>query len=132
MKKSIAAVDPGRDKCGVAVLSEDGEILYRRVVPTPDLITDLLAKKAEFSYTALVMGNGTTSGKANEQLTEALPGVEIAVIDEYNTTQLAKKEYWKLNPPKGWRKLLPLGLQVPPEPVDDIVAVILARRYLKL
>ena len=52
------------------------------------------------------------------------------VVDEYRTTEMAKKEYWKVNPPRGLKKLIPLGMQVPPVPVDDFVAVILARRYI--
>ena len=45
-------------------------------------------------------------------------------------TELAKKAYWKAKPPRGWRRLLPVSMQVPPVPVDDFVAVILAQRYL--
>ena len=52
------------------------------------------------------------------------------MVDEYNTTQLAKGEYWKANPPRGLKKLIPITMQVPPVPVDDYVAVILARRYI--
>ena len=54
----------------------------------------------------------------------------LEVVDEYYTTQLARKEYWQARPPKGWRRLLPVSMQVPPEPVDDFVAVLLAQRYL--
>jgi hypothetical protein len=54
----------------------------------------------------------------------------VLVRDEYRTTELAKGEYWKANPPKGWRRLIPVTMQVPPVPVDDFVAVILARRFL--
>ena len=60
-----------------------------------------------------------------------VPALEILVRDEYRTTEMAKGEYWKANPPKGWRRLLPVTMQVPPVPVDDFVAVILGRRYLK-
>ena len=37
--------------------------------------------------------------------------------------KLAKGEYWKANPPNGWRRLIPVTMQVPPVPVDDFVAV---------
>lgn len=130
MQKKIVAVDPGRDKCGVAVLSSDGEICYREVVPTDDLIQRLNEKKREYAFDKLIIGDGTTSKKARSRIAEELCGVEIIEVDEYNTTQLAKKEYWELEPPKGWRKLLPLSIQTPPVPVDDVVAVILGRRYL--
>jgi hypothetical protein len=54
----------------------------------------------------------------------------LKVVDEYRTTEEAKKLYWQVNPPKGWRRFLPVTMQVPPEPVDDLVAVILARREI--
>ena len=35
---NIIAVDPGRDKCGVAVLDPSGTVLYQKVVKTDDLM----------------------------------------------------------------------------------------------
>lgn len=131
MNKNIAAVDPGKDKCGVAVLDMSGGIIYREVVMTDDLINILQSKKDLYHYDKLIIGNGTTSGRAGEKIKNVLSDVEVIVVDEYNTTQLAKQEYWNLCPPKGWRRFFPLGMQVPPVPVDDIVAVILGRRYLE-
>ena len=127
---SIAALDPGRDKCGFAVLDEDGKVLSQRVIETQNLIAEITTAKATYGFSRLVMGNGTTSKEAQQRLGE-VPALEILVRDEYRTTEMAKGEYWKANPPKGWRRLLPVTMQVPPVPVDDFVAVILGRRYLK-
>ncbi|BAL84290.1 hypothetical protein SELR_25820 [Selenomonas ruminantium subsp. lactilytica TAM6421] len=127
---NIAALDPGRDKCGFAVLDMDGEILCQRVIETKNLINEVTAAKAEYGFSRLLMGNGTTSKIAHKRLDE-VPDLEIIVRDEYRTTELARGEYWKAHPPKGWRRLLPVTMQVPPVPVDDFVAVILARRFLK-
>jgi len=33
----IMAVDPGRDKCGMAVIDGQGEVLWRQVIETRDL-----------------------------------------------------------------------------------------------
>jgi hypothetical protein len=94
------------------------------------LITEVSAAKAEYGFSRLVMGNGTTSKTAHKRL-DAVPDLELIVRDEYRTTEMARGEYWKAHPPKGWRRLLPVTMQVPPVPVDDFVAVILARRFLK-
>ena len=126
----IMAVDPGRDKCGLAVLSGTGEIIWRQVVETARLPEIASSKFEEHKPQLLVLGNGTTSKEAQARLEERLPGLVIKVVDEYRTTEEAKQLYWQVNPPQGWRRLLPLGMQVPPEPVDDLVAVILARREL--
>jgi RNase H-fold protein (predicted Holliday junction resolvase) len=127
---TIAALDPGRDKCGFAVLSDSGEILCQRVMATDNLMTEVNAAKADYGFSRLLIGNGTTSKEAQGKLAQ-LSALEVIVRDEYRTTELAKKEYWKANPPKGWRRLIPVTMQVPPVPVDDFVAVILARRYLQ-
>ena len=128
---TIAALDPGRDKCGLAVLDDTGKVCLQRVIETTALEQAVQAACHQYHFSQLVEGNGTTSKAARERLQKALPGVEILVVDEYRTTELAKREYWKANPPAGWRRLLPVTMQVPPVPVDDFVAVILARRYLQ-
>lgn len=127
---NIAALDPGRDKCGFAVLGQDGKVLFQRVIATANLITEITTAKAAYGFSRLIMGNGTTSKEARSRLAE-VPELEILIRDEYRTTEMAKGEYWKAHPPKGWRRLLPVTMQVPPVPVDDFVAVILGRRYLK-
>ncbi len=127
---SLAALDPGRDKCGLAVLSGDGEILFQKVIETNLLEQELRQMNERYTPRMLVLGNGTTSRQAEERIHAALPELLVKVVDEYRTTELAKGEYWKANPPKGWRRLLPVTMQVPPVPVDDFVAVILARRNL--
>lgn len=128
---NIAALDPGRDKCGLAVLDETGKVLIRQVIETARLEQMVAEWHKAYGFFCLVEGNGTTSGQARSRLKQALPSLDIRVVDEYRTTEMARGEYWKVNPPTGWRRLLPPSLQVPPEPVDDLVAVILGRRYLK-
>lgn len=130
IESNIAALDPGRDKCGLAVLATDGSILYRDVVSTSSLMEELRNRQKEFLFDRLIIGDGTTSRNMQNKIHQQMPEVKICEVDEYNTTQLAKKEYWRLSPPTGWRKFLPLSLQEPPVPVDDVVAVILGRRYL--
>ena len=127
----VVAVDPGREKCGVAVVAEDGRVLDQEVVATVWLADEIAARAHKFAPEAIVLGNGTTSRSAEETLRTALPDVPIEIVDEYRTTDDAKIAYWKANPPKGWRRFIPTTMQVPPDPVDDYVAVILAQRYLR-
>lgn len=131
MEKAIAAIDPGRDKCGLAVLSETGAILLQRVISTADLEKEITSAVERYAPKVLLLGNGTTSSQAEERIRMSAPELAVEVVDEYKTTEQARKEYWKANPPKGLRRLLPVSMQVPPVPVDDFVAVILARRYLE-
>ena len=47
---SIAALDPGRDKCGFAVLDEDGKVLSQRVIETQNLIAEITTAKAKYGF----------------------------------------------------------------------------------
>lgn len=123
-------IDPGRDKCGVAVLNASGEIKFQRVVATDELDSAIKSLAAEFGIAAVILGDGTTHKSAAEKISAA--GLKYQLVDEKHTTEEARREYWKKNPPRGWRKLLPTSMQVPPEPVDAIVAEILVRRFLGL
>ena len=128
----ILAVDPGRDKCGAAALAGDGTVLWQDVVATADLEEALRRAAETFSPARLVIGNGTTSGNAEQRIRAVLPDLPMKVVDEYRTTEMARARYWQAHPPQGWRRLLPVTMQAPPVPVDDFVAVILARRELGL
>ena len=60
-----------------------------------------------------------------------MPGFPLYLVDEKYSTEEAKTLYWKLFPPRGWRSLIPLGLQTPPEPLDGYAAVVQVRRFLE-
>ena len=123
-------IDPGKDKCGVAILTSAGEIKFQRVVATEELDTVLKTLAAEFEIDKVILGDGTTHKAAAQKVSAA--GLNFQLVDEKHTTEEARCEYWKKNPPRGWRKLLPTSMQVPPEPVDAIVAEILVKRFLEL
>lgn len=127
---NVAALDPGRDKCGLALLSGEGGILLQKVIATEALEREVEDAIARYGAGVILLGNGTTSGAAETRIRRALPDLPLLVVDEYRTTEQARKEYWKAHPPKGLWRLLPTGMRVPDVPVDDFVAVILARRYL--
>jgi hypothetical protein len=63
---------------------------------------------------------------------EIIRGLPVAVClaEEAETTLVARRRYFRDHPPRGWRRLLPLSLQVPPEPYDDYAAAIIGERYL--
>ena len=122
-------IDPGRDKCGLAVLNSAGEIKFQRVIPTEELDSVIKSLAAEFAIEKVILGDGTTHKAAAQKIEAA--GLTFQLVDEKHTTEEARREYWKKNPPRGWRRVLPTSMQVPPEPVDAIVAEILVKRFLR-
>ncbi len=128
----IIGFDPGRDKCGVAVKNNQGEILYHQVIDSQKAIEVLQKLCQKYHPECLVIGNQTTSKKWLSQIEENLsPSLPINLIDERNSTVEARERYWEMYPPKGLQKLIPQGLRVPPRPVDDIVAILLIERFRK-
>ena len=127
----ILAIDPGRDKCGVVVMNESGEIKFQKVIETINFSTTILELEKNFDLRIVILGNGTTSKELKLTL-EKIISIPIKVVDEKHTTEEARKLYWIKNPPQGWRKFLPTTMQVPPMPVDDLVAEILAKRFLSI
>ncbi len=128
---AILGFDPGRDKCGVAVIGLDRQLHYHEVVPAAEAIAKLVKLLQKFPISLLVMGDQTTSKQWKKQLQEELPEqINIVLVDERNSTLEARDRYWEMYPPKGLTKLLPPGMRQPPRPIDDIVAILLIERYL--
>lgn len=126
--KVYLGIDPGRDKTGLALVTAGGKILETWVIPTAKA-EELLPKKADRAQ-SLVLGDGTTSRKMQVLLARLLPGKSCSVVDERHSTEEARVLYWQMNPPQGWRRLVPLGLLVPPVPLDGYAAAVLAQRFI--
>lgn len=127
--ETVIAIDPGRDKCGVAILDKDG-VLQQEVIDSDTLTDWVMRMKQAHPQAVVIMGNGTTSRTHYERLCRTCH-VNPLIVEEYKTTEMARRRYWQDNPPRGLRRLVPTSMQVPPVPVDGYVAVILAERYLK-
>lgn len=127
---TVLAVDPGRQKCGLAVV-RGGAVLLRRVVPTEFITEAVRAAVADAPPQAVLVGDSTNARAVREAVAAALPpGLAVQSVPERFTTQRARERFLRENPAPGWRRLLPIGLRTPDRPVDDYAAVILAEDYL--
>ncbi|MFO7030266.1 resolvase [Limnospira fusiformis CCALA 023] len=126
----ILGFDPGRDKCGVAVVGDNQQVYYHQVVAANDAIATVKSLCSQFSVQLVVMGNQTTSRTWKQQMRAVLPeSIQIVEVDERYSSLQARDRYWEMYPPQGLSRLLPQGMRVPPRPIDDIVAIILVERY---
>lgn len=130
-KKTIFGFDPGRDKCGVAVMAKDGKLCYHEVVVAQEVIARIESLIQKFAVKLVVMGDQTTAkswqNKIESILSQSIP---IVMVDERNSSLEARERYWQMYPPQGLIRLIPQGMRLPPRPVDDIVAILLIERYL--
>ncbi len=129
----ILAIDPGRKKCGLAVVDVEGAPLFLQTVLTEEFSAIVKKLLAEFDFSHIILGNGTAADDYLKELANVLPennSLAVEKVDERNTTLLARGLYWQVNPPRGWRRLLPQALLPLPEAVDAYAALALARRWL--
>jgi RNase H-fold protein (predicted Holliday junction resolvase) len=129
--QNILGLDPGRDKCGLAVIDSKKQLVYHQVVETIEAIAIIQQLCRQFTVDLIVMGDGTTSSNWREKIrTSGIQELPIITVDETNSTIEARDRYWLMYPPTGLQRLIPQGLRIPPRPVDDIVAILLIERYL--
>ena len=129
----ILAIDPGSDKVGYAILNYDlshGEmgIVYLSEVHR---IFKKFCEAAEEKPQALVIGNGTAAQAVCKLYNSLELEVPVRFAEEKNTTYKARARYFSENPPTGFWKLVPLGLQMPPRPIDDYAALLIGEKYLQ-
>ncbi|MEG4505246.1 pre-16S rRNA-processing nuclease YqgF [Microcoleus sp. F6_B4] len=127
----ILGFDPGKDKCGIAVMGRDQKVCYHQVVQSESAISTIQSLCEQFSIESLVLGDQTTSKSWKQKLTQSLsPALKIVQVDERYSSLEARERYWQMYPPTGLSRLIPEGMRTPPRPVDDIVAIVLIERYL--
>lgn len=129
----VLAVDPGRDKTGIAILTKTAQLVMMDIVSTDSVPCELQSLLAMYpTVSVLVCGNGTNHkavGSIVKEVAEELEKV-FAFVNEKYTTEEARRRYFEVHPPIGWRKLMPRGMLYPSVPVDDITAWIIGERWL--
>lgn len=130
----VVAIDPGSNKCGIAVVDLQGIVLQLLLVGRHELasavakiIQDLTAKGYQ---TTIVMGNGTQHKKVSQELQAiVLDKSAVQMVEEYGSTLEARELYWKYNNPTWWQRLLPPSWRNTP-PLDAYAALVIAKRYI--
>jgi RNase H-fold protein (predicted Holliday junction resolvase) len=124
----VAALDPGSAKCGLVLSDGARQRIVQALVVAPAEAERLLELwRQEPGLAAVVIGDGTGSGRWRERLAGRLP---VVWQRERGSTLAARERYWQLFPPRSWRRWLPKGLRQPPRAWDDVVAQLLLERWL--
>jgi len=126
----LMGIDPGRHKCGIAILTKEGQEVFKDIVETTNLSKRIEEFLNEYSIENVIVGNGTYADKVFNILDLLMDKKMIKFIEEENTTYLAEQKYLKENPPLGLQFLNKIIKFKPQKPLDDYVAVLLVKKYL--
>ncbi len=119
---AVLGVDPGR-RIGLAWVAGDGRLLRIAVVDAGEL------ERLEVpAGAAIALGDGTGSRLVRARL--AARGHRVDLVDERATSEEGRLLYWREQPARGWRRLVPVGLRPPPEGLDGYAAYAIALRWL--
>jgi len=143
----LTGIDPGREKFGWAMVENDGKLLLSGITPCEDFnpwleavaagitggFADWVRERYFFephlpSCEKILLGSGTGMKEMAENLKER--GAVFETVPEAYSTLRARKLYWRLYPPCGLVRVVPLSFRVPPRPVDDLAAWQLVLDYL--
>ena len=130
MDEIVLAVDPGRDKAGMAVVSNAHGTLYRCVVSADDCASRGRELAAAHGVHRIVVGDRTGSREVVRALALS-SGLDVITVDEHRSSMEGRQRYLRDHRGKGLSRFVPIGLRTPPEPFDDYVAEILAARYFE-
>lgn len=124
----VLAVDPGSQKCGLAVVDQQGTVFEKMIIPTMELSKTVSVIMDNFQISQFVVGDRTNSKEICNMLKPF--DLSIEMIDEYNSSLEGRKRYLK-DHCRGLMRFVPIGLRFPDKAFDDYVAVILAERFFK-
>ena len=109
----------------------------RTIIPSAEIESRVKALLQQYKIKEIVLGNGTTSSNLKNKLENVIrdsskSSINIELVEEDYSTLEAEKRYHQENPPSGLKKILNIFLDWKPDkPLDDLVAVILAERYIQ-
>ncbi|MGL5511866.1 MAG: pre-16S rRNA-processing nuclease YqgF, partial [Sporomusa sp.] len=96
----VLAIDPGREKCGLAVVHKEQGVICKAVINTTDLAAAANQLVAAHRLTTVVIGDGTTSRTAQTTLATITVNdkpLTIIPVNEYRSTDEARTLYWRDN-----------------------------------
>lgn len=124
----VLGLDPGTDKCGLALVDAQDQVCYRAVIAVDQLAEKLRELCCQYPVERIALGDKTGAATVRRIVQAALPEVPLSFVSEHGSTEEARNLYWEYHPPRGWRRLVPRAWLVPPGLLDAYAAEIIARR----
>jgi RNase H-fold protein (predicted Holliday junction resolvase) len=126
----LLGIDPGTRKCGFAVIDGLGTRPLELGIAPLDAFAERLATiTSRFAIDRVAIGEGTNAAMIVTMVRTT--GLPYALVDERETSLLARARFFDDHPPRGWRRFVPRGMLLPDRPIDDYAALLIAERYLR-
>jgi RNase H-fold protein (predicted Holliday junction resolvase) len=119
----VLGIDPGTRKCGLAVVERLGAApLHLGIAPLPAFAEHLATLTRTYPIDRVAIGCGTNAAVIVDAVRAT--GLPYDLVDERETTLLARTRFFDDHPPRG--------MLLPDRPIDDYAALLIAERYLRL
>ena len=126
------AVDPGQDKCGIALMDESGIVYEKSVVPVNNLALEIQRiLEIEPQIYIIALGDGTGYKEIQKNLRERCPGLRVVVVEESGSTLRARRLFLRDRRVKWHKRFFPFSLFFPVSPVDEYAAVVIGEKYIE-
>jgi RNase H-fold protein (predicted Holliday junction resolvase) len=99
MRKIILAIDPGKKKCGIALVDYNLRYIEGEVTINEELIDRIKYYIGKYHPDALIVGSGTNSESIITIIKNNFPEFLIIPVKEKDTTWLARKYFFQYHPP---------------------------------
>jgi RNase H-fold protein (predicted Holliday junction resolvase) len=127
---TVLGLDPGTRKCGYAVVTAvDAPPLALGIIAIETLAERLREVVAATPVALAAIGRGTNATVVADVVRSL--GVAVELVDERETSLLARARFFRDHPPRGWRRIVPRGMLLPDRPIDDYAALLIAERFLR-
>ena len=127
----LLSIDPGKNKCGLALAEISEKKVYKAIVIESKLLKDYVRNlNTVEDISKIIIGNGTTSREIKKELDFFKK--EIITFEEKNSTFRAKARYFELFPISGLKSLLPREIFILNKNLDAISALIILEDYCKM
>jgi len=124
----LMAIDPGKCKCGLALVDLHQKKVNQAVVIKTEFLPNYVKNLNSFEkISKFLIGNGTTCRQNVEKL-DFLKN-DLIIVEEKNTTFRAKKRYFELFPTRGLKNFLPKEIFIMNKNLDAVSALIILEDY---
>jgi len=126
------AIDPGKEKCGIALMSYDGSVIEKHTIAKSEMTSMInVLTASNKNIERIAIGDGTGSREFIKMIEAETAMSKIVVVKERNTTLEARDIFAREKPlPKPFH-FIPRWMLFPPADIDSYAAVAIGKRYVE-